>query len=134
MANTVYTKAKERILQGAINFATANLRVALINNNYAPNFATDEFWSTVQPYLLNTPQTLTNKSVTGGKFDADDATFTTVTAGSTAAAAVLYLDTGTASTSPVLIYFDTIAGFPLATNGGDVTLQWDNGSLGLLAL
>jgi hypothetical protein len=39
-----------------------------------------------------------------------------------------------AATSPVLIYIDTITGFPLATNGGDITIQWDNGAYKIFSL
>lgn len=134
MANALYAKGKEKILSGSINLPSDTIKAALLSSAYTANLSTDEFWSGISANVLNTPQTLASKSVTGGVFDAADVTFTAVTSGSTVKAVVLYKDTGTASTSPLLAYIDTITGFPLATNGGDITVTWDNGSYKIFSL
>lgn len=134
MANALYTKGKEKILSGAINFATDTLKVALIKSDYAQNLTTDEFFTSISAHVLNTPKLLTNKSVTGGVFDADDAAFSAVVAGDTCKGVVIYKDTGEAGTSPLLGYIDTITGFPVATNGSDITVQWDNGAFKIFSL
>ena len=128
MANALYTKGKEKILSGSINFSAGTIKVALINTTYAQNLATDEFFTTLSGKVIGTPQTLAAKTVTGGALDADDMTWSAVTAGDTAKCVVLYKDTGAEATSPLLAFIDTITGFPLATNGGDVTVRWDNGA------
>lgn len=127
MANAHYAKGKEKILSGAVNYPTDTIKVALVKNTYPQNLATDEFFGPISVYVVGTPQTLANKSVVAGAFDADDVTFLAVTAGDTLEGVVIYKDTGVAGTSPLLHYIDTITGFPLATNGGDITVQWDNG-------
>ncbi len=134
MANALYAKGKEKILSGAINLPSDTIKASLLSSSYTANLSTDEFWSTISANLLNTSQTLASKSVTGGVFDAADVTFTAVTSGSTVKAVVLWKDTGTPSTSPLLVYIDTITGFPLATNGGDITITWDNGSYKIFSL
>lgn len=134
MANAIYTLGKNRILNGAVNFATANLKAALVSSAYTPVFGTHEFYTDISANVLNTPQALAGKTVSGGCFDATDPTFTAVTAGATAKAVVIYLDTGVEATSPLLLYIDTITGFPLATNGGDITIQWDNGTYKIFSL
>lgn len=134
MANALYVKGKEKILSGAINFVTDTLKVALIKNDYAQNLATDEFFTSISASVLNTPQALTTKSVAGGVFDADDALFTAVTAGAVSEGVVIYKDTGSAGTSPLIAYIDAITGFPLTTNGGDITIQWDNGTYKIFSL
>lgn len=134
MANALYAKGKEKILSGSINFSSDTIKAALLSSAYTANLSTDEFWSGISANLLNTAQTLGSKSVTSGIFDAADVTFTAVTSGSTAKAIVIYKDTGTASTSPLIAYIDTITGFPLATNGGDITITWDNGSYKIFSL
>ena len=134
MANALYAKGKEKILSGSIDLTTATIKAALLSSSYTANLSTDEFWSGISANVLNTPQTLGSKSVTAGVFDAADVTFTAVTIGSTAKAIVLYKDTGTSSTSPLIAYIDTITGFPLATNGGDITVTWDNGSYKIFSL
>ena len=134
MANALYAKGKEKILSGAIDFLTETIKVALIKNDYAQNLATDEFYTSISASVLNTPQTLGTKSVTAGVFDAADATFTAVTAADTTEGVVIYKDTGVAATSPLLAYIDTITGFPLLTNGGDIVIQWDNGAYKIFSL
>lgn len=57
------------------------------------------------------------------EFDAADALWTGINAG-TAAQATVLKHTGTATTSPVLANVDT-GGFPVVTNGGDLTIQWN---------
>ena len=77
---------------------------------------------------------LTNKSVTEdnindrAEFDADDSTWPVATI--TARAAVIYKDTGVASTSPLIAYIDF--GEDFSTSGADFTVEWD--SDGILAL
>jgi hypothetical protein len=57
------------------------------------------------------------------EFDAADAAWTGINAG-TAAQATVLKDTGTPTTSPVLVDVDS-GGFPVVTNGGDLTIQWN---------
>lgn len=134
MANALYVKGKEKILSGEINFITDTIKVALVKNDYAQNLATDEFYTSISAHVLDTPETLAGKSISGGVFDAGDATFTAVLAGDTSEGVVIYKDTGVAATSPLLAYIDTITGFPLVMNGGDVTIQWDNGAYKIFSL
>ena len=134
MANALYGKGKEKILGADIDFAVDTIKVALVKNTYPQNLSTDEFYSDISAYVIGTPQTLSGKSLTLGVFDAGDATYTAVTAGDTLEGVVIYKDTGVAGTSPLIAYIDTITGFPLATNGGDITIQWDNGSYKIFSL
>lgn len=134
MANALYAKGKQKILNKEIDFDTDTIKAALVSNAYAQNLTTDEFYSTISAHVVDTPETLAGKSITSGVFDASDVTFTAVAAGSTLEAVVLYLDTGNPATSPLLVYIDTITGFPLATNGGDITVQWDNGANKIFSL
>ena len=134
MANALYSKGKEKILSAAVDFVTDTIKVMLVKNTYPQNLASDEFLSSVEAYRLNTDQTLAAKSVASGAFDAGDATFAAVTAGDTSEGVVIYKDTGSAATSPLIAYIDVITGFPLATNGGDITIQWDNGAYKIFSL
>lgn len=136
MANALYSKGKEKLLSStsAISLDTDTLKVALVANTYPQNLATDEFYTSISTYVTGTPQTLASKTITDGVFDAADVTFTAVAAGTTLEGVVIYKDTGVAGTSPLLAYIDTITGFPLATNGGDITIQWDNGTYKIFSL
>ena len=134
MSNAIYAKGKEKILAASINFVSDTIKVMLVKNTYPQNLATDEFYSDISAYVIGTPQTLGSKTTTAGVFDAGDATYTAVTAGDTLEGVVIYKDTGVAGTSPLLLYIDTITGFPLATNGGDITIAWDNGAYKIFSL
>lgn len=134
MANALYAKGKQKTLKALIDWETANIKAALVRNDYPQNLTTDEFYSSISSYVVGAPVALTGKSVTNGIFDADDVTFAAVAAGSTCEAVVLYVDTGNPATSSLLAYIDTITGFPVATSGGDVLVQWDNGTFKILSL
>lgn len=134
MANAWYRKGAEKVLLAQVNFDTDTVKARLVKNTYAQNLSTDEFISSVTAITGSTDQTLANTSVADGVFDADDITFTAVPAGETSEGVVIYKDTGVAGTSPLLMYIDTITGFPLATNGGNVVIQWDNGAYKIVSL
>lgn len=134
MANALYGKGKEKLLTAAINLSSDTIKVALVSSSYSPNLSTDEFHSTISAYILGTPQTLGSKTITLGVFDAADITFAAVTAGSTASRLVVYKDTGLSASSPLLAVIDTITGFPLATNGGDIVVVWDSGANKIFSL
>lgn len=134
MANALYGKGKEKLLSGSINLSSDTIKVALMSSAYSPNLSTDEFYSGISANVLGTPQTLSSKTITLGVFNAANPTFPAVTSGSTASRLVIYKDTGLASSSPLLAMIDTLTGFPLATNGGDITVDWDDGASKIFSL
>lgn len=68
---------------------------------------------------------LAGKTVTGGVFDANDVTVTAVS-GSAFTHVILYKDTGSDATSPLLAIFD-IASF--TPNGDDINVIWNASGL-----
>ena len=54
-------------------------------------------------------------------------TFTSVS-GPSIEAIVIYKDTGSEATSPLIAYIDTATGLPITPNGGDIIVTWDNGA------
>ncbi len=130
MANQFYGTAKASLLtqNPSIDFDTDTIKVALVGTGYTPNTATngDQYYSVVGTHAIATA-TLSGKQIVGGVFDASDVTFTSVT-GATVGKLVLYKDTGTASNSPLICYFDNGTGIPITPNGGDITISWDNGA------
>lgn len=38
---------------------------------------------------------------------------------------MIYADTGTESTSPLIAFIDTATGLPITPNGGDIIVTWD---------
>lgn len=136
MANALYAKGKEKLLSStsSISLDTDTIKVALVKNDYAQNLTTDEWYTAISASVVGTPITLSSKSIVNGVFDAADVTWSAVASGSTFEGVVIYKDTGVAGTSPLLAYIDNITGFPLASNGGDITVQWDNGAYKIFSL
>ena len=132
MANTLFPKGKQKILSAAINFPTDTIKAILVTDSYTYSTA-HEFLSDLGT-TVGTAQTLASKTVADGVFDADDITFATLAPGSNLKAVVLYKDTGVAGTSSLIDYIDTVTGLPMATNGGDVQIQWDNGAYKIFSL
>jgi hypothetical protein len=135
MANVIYTPFLNSLLNHnpPIDFDNDTIKVALVTSAYTPN-ASHQFFSSVTG-VVGTPQTLTSPTVAAGVFDANDVTFTAVPGGSTVVGLVLYKDTGSAATSPLIAFIDSVAsGLPVATNGGDIVISWDNGANKILKI
>ena len=134
MANALYPLWKEQLLQFTTNnnLSAGTVKVALIDTGTYTYNSTNQFWSSASAASVGTPQTIGSKTFTNGVFDGADVTFTAVT-GSTAEALILYIDTGTAGTSPLVAYIDTsVTGLPVTPNGGDITITWN--ASGIFAL
>lgn len=134
MANAIYPKFKEAILQAAANSSlTGTVKVALVDTGTYTYSATHEFQSSLSG-VVGTAQTLTTKTFVNGVFDADDVTFTAVS-GATVEALVIYIDTGVAGTSRLVAYLDTgYTNLPVTPNGGNISIAWDSGSNKIFAI
>lgn len=126
--NLLYDRGRQSFLEGGIAWLTDNIKAILIDTGtYTPNFTTDQFRSDIPGGAqVSTSPNFTSKTSTAGVADADDITFTAVPATSVEAV-VLFQDTGTAATSRLIAYLDSVTGLPATTNGGDVIIQWSNG-------
>ena len=135
MANSLYARGKQRMLEKLISFKDDDIQALLVSADYTPDLNAHEFLSDVQAYALGGgAKPLTSKTTTLGVFDAADVSWLQVPGGATAKAVVLFKNTGAAGTSPLLGYIDTITSFPVATNGSDITVQWDNGAFKIFSL
>jgi hypothetical protein len=133
MANAIYPKYKEAILQSAANsnMSSGTVKVALVDTGTYTYSSAHEFYSSVTG-VVGTPQTLASKTFTNGVFDAADITYTAVT-GNSAEALIIYIDTGTAGTSRLIAFIDTgVTNLPVTPNGGDITVTWN--ASGIFAL
>jgi hypothetical protein len=138
VANRLYDKGREAFLgpaSGQVNWLNDTIKVVLCTSAYTPNTATDQYLSDVPGgSRVATSSALTGKTITAGVADADDVTFAAVAGGSTVTQAVVYKDTGVAATSPLIALLDTAVGFPITTNGNDITLLFDNSTYRIFKL
>jgi hypothetical protein len=138
MANGFYQMGMKHFAFGDIVWKAVGgsaIKVALMDSaDYVVNLATNEFQN---PALGNPPSASTGyEEVSGnltlidaaadGVLDANDVTFT-ATSGDQCEGIVVFRDTATTTTSPLLFWWDTASGLPV-TLGGDVTITWDNGA------
>lgn len=133
MANAIYPKYKEALLDGAANIDLndSTVKVALVDTGTYTYNAAHEFLSSLTG-VVGTAQTIANTTVTNGVFDGDNVTYDNVT-GNSAEALVIYIDTGNAATSRLVAFIDTgITGLPVTPNGGDITVTWN--ASGIFAL
>ena len=126
MANTLYDYCRQRFLESQINWMTDTVKVILVSTSaYTPQTAVHQYLADIPVSArIAGPVTLTAKATTGGAADAADCTFTSVS-GATINAIVIYKDTGTEATSPLIAYIDTATGLPISPNGGDIIVTWD---------
>lgn len=137
MSSTWYPKFKEALLTGASNSnpSSGTVKAVLVDAADYTYAATDQFLSDIPSAgRVATSAALTTKTFTNGVFDADDITFTGVT-GDQSEIIVVYIDTGTATTSRLMVYIDTASsGLPVTPNSGNINVTWDNGANKIAAL
>ena len=134
MPNALYPLWKQQLFSFAANnnMSTGNVTVALIDTGTYTYSAAHQFWSSASGSAVGTPQVISSKTFTSGVFDGADVTFTAVT-GNTAEALIIYIDTGTAGTSPLVAFIDTgVTGLPVTPNGGNIAVTWN--ATGIFAL
>lgn len=129
MANTLYDYARQRFLEAQINWMTDTVKVILVDTGaYTPQTAVHQYLSDIPTSArIAGPATMAGKATTGGAADANDVTFSAVT-GASIEAIIIYVDSGTEATSPLIAYIDTATGLPITPNGGDIIVTWDNGT------
>jgi hypothetical protein len=133
VANTVYPKFKEALLKGTtpdMSSAGTDVRAILVDlADYTYSAAHDALDDVPAGARVDVTAALVNKTVSAtGVFDADDIAFVAA-----AGAIILYVDTGTESTSLLFAFLDTgVTGLPITPNGGDITITWN--ASGIVAL
>ena len=133
MASKIYPLGIDKVLSSTFSLEDeavgTGMYVVLVKGTYSFNSAHD-FYDDIAASIVDSedPIILTNPEVTTStttvKFDADDTglTWTTVTDTDDVGGAVVYYNTGTAGTSPLIAFLDAA---DLTTNGSDVTLTFD---------
>jgi len=126
MANALYAKGKEGLLDGSINLETDTIKAVLVDSaDYTANLSThDNLDDVASGGRVGTAQTLGSKTFTNGVFDAADITFPSVT-GDVCELLLIYKDTGVESTSRLIALFDTVTGLPVTPNGGNIVVTWN---------
>ena len=131
MANQIYNSFKKAIGDGSIDFDTDTIKIALVTSTYTPDIDTHEFFDDITNEVVGTGYvaggaTLANPLITvdttddQAEYDGDNVTWGTSTI--TARGAIVYKDTGTPATSPLICYVDFTE--DKISSAGDFTIQW----------
>jgi hypothetical protein len=137
----VYNSFKKKIMDGSIDLDTDNINVALFTSAYTPNLDTHTFYSDITASEVaqangytTKGQTLASASISIDTtndlayFDASDNTWASSTI--TARYAVLFKNSGTNTTSPLIAYVDF--GSDKTSDNGNFIITWS--SAGILKL
>jgi len=123
MANVMYPKAKDGFLGGDIALDSDNLKAVLVDTASYTYSDSHEFLSDIPAgERVATSADLTGKTIVDGTFDSDDIVYTAVT-GDPCEALVLYQDSGTESTSRLILYIDTATGLPVTPDGTNINVS-----------
>lgn len=132
MANEMFDRGRQGFLAGELDWDTDNFRCALVDDtDITFSYSLDEDWADQVAGLIDATAesaNFTGTSVTDGIADATDLVIANV-AGSVDAADYLtcFLETGNDATQLLIFALDSsTTGLPITTNGGDVTIEWDN--------
>ena len=126
MANVIYPKYKEALINGGSNVGlNGTVKVTLVDTADYTYSSAHDFIDDVVAGARVATATLANKTYTNGLFDADNATFSSVT-GDPSEALVIWIDTGVEGTSRLVAYIDTgVTGLPVTPNGGNINVTWN---------
>lgn len=129
MANALYDFGREGFLDGSIDWDTNDIRIILIDeaDDTIDLAVDDNLDDRAGAARVATSDALASKTVTAGVADAANKTWSAVT-GDVSESIDGYKHTGVESTSRLIFNIDTATGLPVTPNGGDITVQWDDGA------
>jgi hypothetical protein len=137
MANFIYKKAKQALLNGQINVLNNQLKVLLLNGpEYSPNENLDEFVSNIPANSIVTrSEAVTNVTSVNGILDGDNVTITGYN-GAAFDAVVLYQYSPSDSDARLIFYIDTSDGLPFVglNTVNSITIFWNDNSEKILSL
>lgn len=122
MSAALYDTGRNAFLTAGVNWTSDTIMVALVGSGYVASMSADQYYSTVQPYVIGTPVQLTSPTAAAGVANAANVATAPVATGSTVTQIVIYKWTGTATTSQLIAREDVTA---TPTNGGTISLTWD---------
>jgi len=145
MANFMYMYAKAKIMSGAIDLDTDDIRVRMVMTNTTCDTETDkQFMSGATGFTTidvadganYVDKALAGEAVTcdtvnnRGEFDATDVTWTALGVGTRQYQGLVVYKFVTGDADSIPIYWIDSGGFPFWGNGGNVTAQWNAEGIG----
>jgi hypothetical protein len=123
MSNRLYDVSRQGYLTGTLYWDSDSMKAALLSISYSPNYSTDQHFSDVSTFQVGSSVALTSVTSGAGVAEAANVTFTAVT-GLQVGSVVIYKDTGTPSTSPLIFLVNSATGLPVTPDGTDIVISW----------
>lgn len=128
MATTMYGKGRDSFLNAGIDWTSANIALMFVTTSYTPSYNSDQYVSDVTSgAIVATSGNFSSVSSSLGTADAANETVSSVS-GSQFAYVIIFKQTGTTTTSNLIMNIDTATGLPCTPNGGNIVVQWDSGT------
>ena len=132
----LYGSFPAKLANAEVDWDTHTIKVALTTSSYTPNQDTHDYFDDITNQVSGAGytsggETLASKTVSYDSatnkttFDAADVTWSASTI--TARYAIIYRDTGSAATSPLIGYVNFDG--DVISSGGDFTIQWAAGGI-----
>jgi hypothetical protein len=136
MADTAYDLMLQAFLAGTYDLGSASVKLMLVHigaGHYVPDFTTDQYITVIASgdQIAISPA-LTSVTLTDGVFNAANTAFAAVASGPAAGALVIFIDTGTPSTSPLIAYIDSYSGLPVTPNGSNIDVSFTGSGIFIL--
>jgi len=134
MASAWYPKGLTELCKGGRDIDNGSLKISLINTGTSYSNAHD-FWDDVSAGAIGTPIGLSSvtfvSSAAIATLDAADTglTWNSVAVGSTVVACIIYWDSGTPGTSPLVAWLECTS---TPTNGGNITITLNGSGIGTI--
>ena len=135
MAKSWYPKGKENFANGDIDWINDTIKAVAVDSGYTYSSTHDNLDDVVSGNRIATSPALTSKTSTAGVLDAADATISSVASGDTIAGVIVYKDSGTEATSPLIVFVseeEDADPISTPTNGSDITLTFGSGGIATL--
>lgn len=135
MANAVYTAFLQGLLNAEYDLNTASIKCSFVRGyTFSASHATVSDVTGAGGTLNGTSAALSNPTITGGVFDADDTTVNTTASASNHGLLVYQASAVTggadvaASSQKLIAYYDSGTGLPIQPGTGATPVTWDSGS------
>lgn len=124
MSAGLYATGRNAFATAGVNWTSDPIYVAFVGAGYVANMSTDQWYSSVQSYVIGSPIQLTSTAASAGVCSAANVTSGNLSTGSTITQIVIFKNTGTPGTSQLIAREDVTS---TPTNGGTVSITWDTG-------
>lgn len=137
MANFIYKKAKESLLNGEFNLSSNTLKLLLVDKSlYTPNEDSDQYISSIPANAIKKrSNTIANVVNSLGVLDADNVSINDYN-GQYFDAIILYQSGTSDSNSKLIFFIDTSSGLPFAGSNTNtpVTIIWSDSNTKILSI